>query len=136
MLRAGGRVAARPSELWFSRSATAAPEVLCERPLDQFAGGPLPDPTSPVLSPSPKSRQYDGMSFYEKHAATLDRALSAIRERAYWSAFNESPSPRVYGEDAAPRGKAAFEAYLGTDFPLDQPGTVGRVQTEQSPFGV
>jgi phenylacetic acid degradation protein paaN len=76
------------------------------------------------------------MSFYEKHAATLDRALSAIRERAYWSAFNESPSPRVYGEDAAPRGKAAFEAYLGTDFPLDQPGTVGRVQTEQSPFGV
>jgi phenylacetic acid degradation protein paaN len=76
------------------------------------------------------------MSFYEKHAATLDRALTAIRERTYWSAFNESPSPRVYGEDAAPRGQAAFEAYLGTDFPLDQPGTTGRVATEHSPFGI
>src|SRR2546423_6921443 len=75
-------------------------------------------------------------SLYEKHAATLDRALTAIRERGYWSAFNESPSPRVYGEDAAPRGRAAFEAYLGADFPLDQPGTTGRVATEHSPFGV
>jgi phenylacetic acid degradation protein paaN len=73
---------------------------------------------------------------YEKHAATLDRALTAIRERGYWSAFNESPSPRVYGEDAAPQGKAAFEAYTGADFPLDQPGTTGFVATESSPFGV
>src|SRR3954454_3150551 len=73
---------------------------------------------------------------YEKHSATLDRALTAIRERGYWSAFNESPSPRVYGEDAAPRGKAAFERYLGADFPLDQPGTTGRVGGEESPFGV
>jgi phenylacetic acid degradation protein paaN len=73
---------------------------------------------------------------YGKHAATLDQALTAIRERGYWSAFSESPSPRVHGEDAAPRGKAAFEAYLGADFPLDQPGTAGWVATEQSPFGV
>jgi phenylacetic acid degradation protein paaN len=73
---------------------------------------------------------------YEKHAATLDRALTAIRERGYWSAFNESPSPRVYGEDAAPRGKAAFSAYVGADFPLDQPGTTGHVAGEASPFGV
>src|SRR5689334_13366901 len=76
------------------------------------------------------------MTLYDKHSATLERALTAIRERGYWSAFNESPSPRVYGEEAAPRGKAAFEAYLGTDFPLDQPGTTGRVATERSPFGV
>jgi phenylacetic acid degradation protein paaN len=75
-------------------------------------------------------------SLYGKHAATLDRALTAIRERGYWSAFNESPSPRAYGEDAAPLGKAAFEAYLGADFPLDQPGTTGLVAGESSPFGV
>ncbi|GAA1803677.1 phenylacetic acid degradation protein PaaN [Planosporangium flavigriseum] len=75
-------------------------------------------------------------SLYGKHAATLDQALTAIRDRGYWSAFNESPSPRVYGEDAAPRGKAAFDAYLGADFPLDQPGTTGRVATEKSPFGI
>ncbi len=73
---------------------------------------------------------------YTKHAATLDRALTAIRERGYWSAFNESPSPRVHGEDAAQQGKAAFEAYVGNDFPLDQPGTTGWVATETSPFGV
>ncbi|GII26062.1 phenylacetic acid degradation protein PaaN [Planosporangium mesophilum] len=73
---------------------------------------------------------------YGKHAATLDRALTAIRERAYWSAFNESPSPRVHGEDAAPRGKAAFEAYLDANFSLDQPGTTGWVGGEKSPFGV
>ncbi|MCW2641804.1 MAG: phenylacetic acid degradation protein PaaN2, partial [Dactylosporangium sp.] len=75
-------------------------------------------------------------SLYGKHAATLDRALTAIRERGYWSAFNESPSPRAYGEDAASVGKAAFEAYLGADFPLDQPGTTGLVAGESSPFGV
>jgi phenylacetic acid degradation protein paaN len=75
-------------------------------------------------------------SMYAKHAATLERALTAIRERGYWSAFNESPSPRVYGEDAAPQGKAAFDAYVGADFPLDQPGTDGHVAGEASPFGV
>ena len=60
---------------------------------------------------------------YARHADTLDRALTAITERGYWSAYPESPSPRVYGETAAADGKAAFEAYLGGDFPLDQPGT-------------
>src|SRR3712207_645892 len=121
MLRAGGRVAARPSGPWFSRPATAAPEVLCEpssRPICGRSTSRLNRP--PVLSPAPKSRQYGVMSCYDKRAATLDRALTAIRGRGYWSAFNESPSPRVCGEDAAPRGKAAFEAYLGGDFPLDQ----------------
>ena len=39
--------------------------------------------------------------YFDRHAETLDRALTAIRERAYWSAYPESPSPRVYGETAA-----------------------------------
>ncbi|WP_329104948.1 phenylacetic acid degradation protein PaaN [Micromonospora sp. NBC_01699] len=73
---------------------------------------------------------------YATHADTLARALTAITERGYWSAFPESPSPRVYGETAAAEGEAAFRAYLDADFPLDQPGTVGRVATEVSPFGV
>src|SRR6266704_4684201 len=73
---------------------------------------------------------------YTKHADTLQRALTAIAERGYWSAFPESPSPRVYGESAAPAGEAAFRAYLGSDFPLDQPGVDGHVATESSPFGV
>ncbi|MEO3779096.1 phenylacetic acid degradation protein PaaN [Micromonospora sp. B11E3] len=73
---------------------------------------------------------------YDRHADTLTRALTAITERGYWSAYPESPSPRVYGETAAADGKAAFEAYLNGDFPLDQPGSGDRVATEASPFGL
>ncbi|MGA3488747.1 phenylacetic acid degradation protein PaaN [Micromonosporaceae bacterium DT55] len=74
--------------------------------------------------------------FYATHSDTLARALTAITERAYWSNYPESPSPRVYGEHAAAEGKAAFEALLGRDFPLDQPGAGEPVATEVSPFGV
>ncbi|HET8684919.1 MAG TPA: phenylacetic acid degradation protein PaaN, partial [Micromonosporaceae bacterium] len=59
---------------------------------------------------------------FAKHTGTLDRAVAAIAARTYWSAYPESPSPKVYGETAAAEGSAAFEAYLGKDFPLDQPG--------------
>jgi len=40
-------------------------------------------------------------SLVGKHRPTLEQALRAIRERAYWSAFPESPSPKGYGESAA-----------------------------------
>jgi phenylacetic acid degradation protein paaN len=73
---------------------------------------------------------------FTKHAKTLDEALTAIAERSYWSAFPESPSPRIYGESAAADGEAAFRAYLGADFPLkDQAATADWVATEKSPFG-
>jgi phenylacetic acid degradation protein paaN len=75
-------------------------------------------------------------TWYARHAETLDRALTAIRERSYWSAYPESPSPRVYGETAAADGEAAFRAYLGGEFPLDQPGSGPPVATETSPFGL
>jgi len=65
----------------------------------------------------------------------LRQALSAIADRGYWSAFPESPSPRVYGETAAEAGAEAFRGYLDSDFPLDQPAE-DRVSTESSPFGV
>ncbi|MBE1486655.1 phenylacetic acid degradation protein PaaN [Plantactinospora soyae] len=74
--------------------------------------------------------------FFARHADTLERALTAITERAYWSAYPESPSPRVYGETAAAEGEAAFRAYLDGKFPLDQPGTGDWVATEASPFGI
>ncbi|HEY9482465.1 MAG TPA: phenylacetic acid degradation protein PaaN [Micromonosporaceae bacterium] len=70
------------------------------------------------------------------HADTLAKARAAIAERGYWSAYPESPSPRVYGESAAADGKKAFEAYLSSAFPLEQPGTTGEVSSEVSPFGV
>src|SRR2546429_5178033 len=77
-----------------------------------------------------------GADFSTAHRETLDRAVQAIKERRYWSPFPESPSPRVYGETAAADGQQAFEAYLGNDFPLDQPGITGRVSTERSPYGI
>jgi phenylacetic acid degradation protein paaN len=71
-----------------------------------------------------------------RHRPVLDQALEAIRTRGYFSAFPESPSPKVYGESAAADGKAAFEALLGTSFPLETPGATGTVATEKSPFGL
>jgi phenylacetic acid degradation protein paaN len=72
---------------------------------------------------------------FDKHKATLDRALQAIAERGYWSPYPESASPKVYGEGAAEAGKAAFDALLGKSFELDQPGTVGTTGRERSPYG-
>lgn len=67
---------------------------------------------------------------------TLDRAVRAIAERGYWTPYPESPSPRAYGEQAAADGEAAFQGYLGRDFPLDQPATIGWVGGERSPYGL
>ncbi len=71
----------------------------------------------------------------DARSGVLQQALAAIAERGYWSRYPESPSPRVYGETAATEGKAAFEAYLGQRFPLEQPGTDGWVSTERNPYG-
>ena len=73
---------------------------------------------------------------FERHRATLERAVQAIHERTYWSAYPESASPKVYGEGAAEAGRAAFEALLGKRFPLAQPATVGDVGGERSPYGM
>ena len=74
--------------------------------------------------------------FFERHRATLERALQAIAERGYWSPYPESASPKVYGEGAAEAGKADFDALLGKPFPLQQPATVGTVGDEKSPYGI
>ncbi|MGA8246965.1 MAG: phenylacetic acid degradation protein PaaN [Nocardioides sp.] len=74
-------------------------------------------------------------AYLDKHRERLDAAVAASATRAYHSAFDESPSPRVYGESAAAEGKAAFEAWLGTPFPLDTAGSDGVVSTERSPYG-
>ncbi|HEX6873242.1 MAG TPA: phenylacetic acid degradation protein PaaN, partial [Micromonosporaceae bacterium] len=56
--------------------------------------------------------------FFTAHLDTLNRAQQAIAERSFWSAYPESPSPKVYGETAAADGEAAFRALLGKDFDL------------------
>jgi hypothetical protein len=72
---------------------------------------------------------------FDKHRATLDRALEAIAQRGYWSPFPESASPKVYGEGSAEAGKAAYDGLLHKAFPIEQPGTVGTVGGERSPYG-
>jgi phenylacetic acid degradation protein paaN len=78
----------------------------------------------------------DARELFETHRETLEHAVRATRTREYYSAYNESPSPRVYGETAAAEGQQAFEAWRGTTFPLDTPGAEGTVTTEKSPFGL
>ena len=73
---------------------------------------------------------------YETHRELLDRAIQAATARDYWSAFPESPSKSVYGEDAAPAGERAFTALLGKPFPIEVPGATGTVSTERSPYGL
>jgi phenylacetic acid degradation protein paaN len=73
--------------------------------------------------------------FFERHQPLLEQALKALANRGYWSAFPESPSPKVYGEGAAEGGKAAFDALLDKPFPLALPGVTGTIGGERSPYG-
>ncbi len=71
---------------------------------------------------------------FERHQKTIAAAVAALRARTYWSAYPEIPSGKIYGETAKADGQAAFEARLNKPFTLDQPGTVGQVGGEVSPY--
>ncbi len=73
---------------------------------------------------------------FEKHRSTLDGALDAIRTRGFWSAYPEMPSPKIYGEAANDDGKAAALGHAGRQFNLDQPGRIGWLASEHSPYGI
>ena len=77
-----------------------------------------------------------GADLLARHREKLDKAREAIRTRAYYSAFPESASGKVYGETAAAEGKAAFEARLGKTFELEQPSNGTTAATERSPYGI
>src|SRR5919202_1228006 len=74
--------------------------------------------------------------WYDTHRDLLDRATAAAAVRDNWSAYPESPSKSVYGEDAAASGERAFRDLLGGDFPIEVPGATGSVATERSPYGL
>jgi phenylacetic acid degradation protein paaN len=76
----------------------------------------------------------------DKHQAALDEAVAALATRGYYSRYPESPSPRVYGENAADEGRQAFDAHLTRHFDAlaDQGGRAahgGWVGAEVSPYG-
>ncbi len=73
----------------------------------------------------------------DTHREVLDTALAAIRSREYYSRYPESPSPRVYGEQAAADGEAAHAAHLGARYEAlaSQPAAQEWGGAEVSPFG-
>ncbi|MCO6442033.1 MAG: phenylacetic acid degradation protein PaaN, partial [Nitrococcus mobilis] len=73
--------------------------------------------------------------FFTKHRATLEQAIEATRRRDYWSPYPEVPSGKIYGEDAAAVGQAAFESRLHKRFELQQPGSGAEIGDEVSPYG-
>lgn len=76
------------------------------------------------------------MSFplYEKHQGKLNAALEACRTRQSFSAWPENPSSKIHGEELPAAGKARFDAQLGQPFALEQPGEIGRLGEECSPY--
>ena len=58
---------------------------------------------------------------FAKHRQTLDKALDACEKRYSWTAYPESPSSKIHGQEKPAAGRARFEALLGTDYPLAQP---------------
>ncbi|WP_078599690.1 phenylacetic acid degradation protein PaaN [Streptomyces violens] len=82
-------------------------------------------------------RATDRTDFFPRHKDLLERAVAAAGDRDHWSPHPESPSPKVYGPEAAPAGEAAFRAHLGSAFKLPghpQSGTVA--VGERSPYGL
>lgn len=75
-------------------------------------------------------------TLFETHLPKLSAACEAIAGRGYQSFYPEMPSPKVYGDTAQADGVAAVESLKGAQFPLEQPGVVGWIAPEVSPYGV
>ena len=76
------------------------------------------------------------VNYFDTHRETLEGALKAIDTRGFWSAYPEVPSKRIYGDEARSAGMAAWKARLGKVFDIDQPGVIGKVNAETSPYGI
>lgn len=75
------------------------------------------------------------MSLFEKHKATLNKAIEALHSRTFYAAFPEHPAPAVYGETADADGQAKFKAALGKKFEeLKQGEPEGWAGQEESPY--
>lgn len=73
-------------------------------------------------------------ALFERHRDALERARAACLARGYFTLFPETPDRHPGGVAAAESGAAAFRAQLGRAFDLEQPGTIGRLAGEVSPY--
>jgi phenylacetic acid degradation protein paaN len=72
-------------------------------------------------------------TLFEKHRATLDAALEALKVRTYYSPYPENP--RAYAEDADAKAKAWISAVMNNNYEaLDTTGANGWLGEEVSPF--
>ena len=75
---------------------------------------------------------------FDTHRARFERAQAACQQRDCWSPFPELPGKYPEAAAAQASGLAAFNAHLGQaqprQFVLDQPGTVGALGEEISPY--
>ncbi len=75
------------------------------------------------------------MSLFEKHQATINKAIEALHARTFYAAFPEQPAPAIYGETADAEGQAKFKAALGKKFEeLKQTNAEGWAGQEESPY--
>lgn len=74
------------------------------------------------------------MNLFEKHQSLLQRACSAVHTREAWSGFADSIANHPYAVDGQVKADADFLAIQWLDFELDQPGTIGWLGNEISPY--
>ncbi len=78
------------------------------------------------------------MSLFEHHRARFEGAQAACRARFCWSPFPDLPGKYPDAATAQALGLAAFQAHLVGETPrpfsLDQPGTIGSLGEEISPY--
>ena len=65
-------------------------------------------------------------ALHDKHRALFERAGEACRTRACWSPYPELPQKYPDAATAQAAGRTAFEALLGQEFELPQPGWLGQ----------
>jgi len=75
------------------------------------------------------------MSLFDKHQATLDKAIQALHSRTFYAHYPEHPAPAVYGETADADGQAKFKSSVGKKFEeLKQTNPSGWAGQEESPY--
>ncbi len=72
----------------------------------------------------------------EKHAGTMEQAVSAVHSRSFYAHWPEAPSGKIYGENTNAEAQATFHAQLHKSFDrLLQKGAVLHHGEEESPYG-
>lgn len=75
------------------------------------------------------------MTLFKKHQTTIDKAVQALHDRTFFSAYPEHPAPAVYGETADADGQQKFKAALNKKFEeLRQSGAESWGGQEESPY--